>query len=84
MAKKPSSPRTTPRSAKGLETRHKPQQIIDYSVVAQTGPMNVEWYKLQEIVSLLWLPASLPEEERALKKHVSQLIRDGRKTIEQI
>ena len=47
-----------------LEDRSKPHTIMHHAELADTGAVEVEVRKMQDIVNLLWLPARLTRAER--------------------
>ena len=47
-----------------LEDRSKPHTIMHHAALADTGAVEVELRKMQDITDLLWLPAHLTRAER--------------------
>lgn len=64
MAKKPRRPETQAPAQQTIDQRLKSHEVIDFARFAQTGSLDVERRKIEEIINVLWLPASLTQEER--------------------
>ena len=64
MTQKPSSPETGSPERIQLEERSKPHIIMHHAELADTGAVEVEIRKMQDIVDLLWLPTRLTRAER--------------------
>ena len=64
MANKPTGVRFGPVERIPLENRSKPHQIMHHAGLADTGALEVEMRKTQDIEDLLWLPARLTRAER--------------------
>ena len=64
MADESKSPDLMPPARIPLEDRSKPQTILHHAELADTGALEVEMRKMQDIEDLLWLPARLTRAER--------------------